>query len=192
MSTCQVQVSLPKIRLIAGKKWWHVCLYFHLAMPLLIPSPLEGLVGAMNLLKMGGRCAVLTFSPPERPGWYWNVCIWNRGTHSLVIQGNGKPGTMEIYGVYHFLDEFSFKPVFLWLESNVCLPEGVFVCRRRVVHEFFRNHEDAPAEDVRELSPQRRRGMISLKMCLKKSWTIQRWDTVQLLGILQLYSTLFN
>eukprot|EP00435_Cladocopium_sp_Y103_P070546 s1156_g35.t1 len=51
----------------------------------------EGLVGAMNLLKMGGRCAVLTFSPPER----------------------------------------------------------------RVVHEFFRNHEDAPAEDVRELSPQR-------------------------------------
>lgn len=51
----------------------------------------EGLVGAMNLLKMGGRCAVLTFSPPER----------------------------------------------------------------RVVHEFFRNHEDAPPEDVRELSPQR-------------------------------------
>ena len=36
MSTCQVQVSLPKIRLIAGKNWWHVCLYFHLAMPLLI------------------------------------------------------------------------------------------------------------------------------------------------------------
>lgn len=27
---------------------------------------LGGLVGAMNLLKMGGRCAVLTFSPPER------------------------------------------------------------------------------------------------------------------------------
>lgn len=27
---------------------------------------LAGLVAALKLLKMGGRCAVLTFSPPER------------------------------------------------------------------------------------------------------------------------------
>ncbi|CAJ1366431.1 unnamed protein product, partial [Effrenium voratum] len=51
----------------------------------------EGLGAAMRLLKVGGRCAVLTFSPLER----------------------------------------------------------------RVVHEFLRNHEEPPPEDVANLSPGR-------------------------------------